>query len=39
MEPLQFHGEFWKLRSLFEKARKDVLFEERNGDEAITEKK
>jgi hypothetical protein len=39
MEPLQVHGEFWKRRSPFEKARKDVLFEEKNGDEAITEKK
>jgi hypothetical protein len=39
MEPLQFNGEFWKRRSPFEKARKDVLFEERKGDEAITEEK
>jgi hypothetical protein len=39
MDLLQFHGEFWKRRSPFEKARKYVLFEERNGDEVITEKK
>jgi hypothetical protein len=31
--------ENWKRRSPFEKTRKDVLSEERNGDEAITEKK